>query len=212
VRAMTALLLLLPETPLLFMGQEFASSRPFLYFADHADPRLAEAVGRGRGEFLSQFPSYAQATDHVPNPCDETTFRASVLDFSERATHRADYDLHRDLLKLRREDAVVARQSRNELDGAVLGDRALALRYFGGPLGDRLLLLNLGNDRRLTSCPEPLLAAPAGASWRLVFSTDAPRYGGPGIVAVAREDGWMLPGASAHFFVSSTAPAGDPER
>ena len=55
-RAMTALLLLAPGTPMLFQGQEFSASAPFLYFADH-DPELAEAVRKGRAEFLTQFPS-----------------------------------------------------------------------------------------------------------------------------------------------------------
>src|SRR5262249_35756148 len=50
-RAMTALLLLGPSTPMLFQGQEFAASNPFLYFADF-DADLAAAVRRGRGEFL----------------------------------------------------------------------------------------------------------------------------------------------------------------
>jgi maltooligosyltrehalose trehalohydrolase len=57
-RAMTALLLLSPGTPMLFQGQEFAASTPFLYFADF-DPDLAAAVRSGRAEFLAQFPSIA---------------------------------------------------------------------------------------------------------------------------------------------------------
>src|SRR5206468_3437158 len=57
-RAMTALLLLAPGTPMLFMGQEFAADSPFLYFADH-QPDLAKLVDAGRYEFLAQFPSIA---------------------------------------------------------------------------------------------------------------------------------------------------------
>jgi maltooligosyltrehalose trehalohydrolase len=54
-RAMTAVLLLSPGTPMLFQGQEFSASAPFLYFADH-EPELAAGVGRGRAAFLNQFP------------------------------------------------------------------------------------------------------------------------------------------------------------
>ena len=54
LRAMTAILLLAPATPMLFHGQEFASSTPFLYFADHRN-EIAEAVAQGRREFLGQF-------------------------------------------------------------------------------------------------------------------------------------------------------------
>jgi maltooligosyltrehalose trehalohydrolase len=57
-RAMTALMLLAPGTPMLFQGQEFAASTPFLFFADHK-PELAKLVCEGRKEFMSQFPSVA---------------------------------------------------------------------------------------------------------------------------------------------------------
>jgi maltooligosyltrehalose trehalohydrolase len=209
-RAMTALLLLLPQTPLLFMGQEFASSRPFLYFADHQDPALVAGVCQGRREFLAQFPSAAAAGDAVPDPCAEATFRASVLDLGERATHAEDYALHRELLRLRREDRVIARQDRHALDGAVLGEHALALRYFGGDAGDRLLVLNLGIDLELAPGPEPLLAPPARCDWRLVFSTDDTRYGGSGVVPAYQGGAWRIPGGCAQLFVS-TEP-GDPKR
>jgi maltooligosyltrehalose trehalohydrolase len=215
-RAMTALLLLAPETPLLFMGQEFASSRPFLYFADHQDPKLAESVCKGRKEFLAQFPSYAgpEAQEAIPDPCLESTFQAAKLDLGERRTHAADYDLHRDLLRLRRDDHVLARQSRFELDGAVLDRDALLIRWFGGPEGDRLLVLNLGRDLELRRVPEPLLAPPSGAGWRLVLSTDEPRYGGSGTVPAWTGTTWRLAGASAQLFASCEAPlpGGDDKR
>src|SRR5487761_1385676 len=57
-RAATAFLLLAPGTPLLFQGQEFASSSPFLFFLD-SEPEQAESVARGRATFLAQFTSMA---------------------------------------------------------------------------------------------------------------------------------------------------------
>ena len=74
-RALTALLLLGPQTPLLFQGQEFAASTPFLYFADHEDD-LRPLVCTGRGEFLRQFPSMAndEAQAALPDPCEASTF------------------------------------------------------------------------------------------------------------------------------------------
>src|SRR5262249_41957231 len=80
-RAMTALLLLAPGTPMLFQGQEFASSAPFYYFADHKKG-LAEKVREGRVEFLSQFPSLARgrARPCVPDPHDPRTFGRCKLD------------------------------------------------------------------------------------------------------------------------------------
>src|SRR5262249_2945878 len=103
-RAMTALLLLFPETPMLFQGQEFASSAPFLYFADF-EPELAAAIRKGRGEFLLQFNSMVdfERRATLDEPGDPTTFERSKLDFQERRTHAQTYALHIDLLRLRRE-------------------------------------------------------------------------------------------------------------
>ena len=101
---MTALLLLGPWTPLLFQGQEFASSGPFLYFADHAG-ELAPAVRQGRAEFLAQFPSIAAGPlDQLPDPGDRATFERCKLDTGEREVHADALALHRDLLALRRDD------------------------------------------------------------------------------------------------------------
>src|SRR6185503_2792815 len=87
-RAMSALFILLPGTPMLFQGQEFGASAPFLYFADH-NPELAAAVQKGRAEFLSQFPSLAspEAQRRLPPPHDPRTFESTVLDWREYDTH-----------------------------------------------------------------------------------------------------------------------------
>src|SRR4029453_3091592 len=83
-RAMTGLLLLGPWTPLLFQGQEWNSSAPFLFFADH-DPELRQQVRKGRTEFLSQFPRCAtpEMRDRMADPGAPETAAACVLDWSE---------------------------------------------------------------------------------------------------------------------------------
>jgi maltooligosyltrehalose trehalohydrolase len=87
-RALTALLLLLPATPMLFQGQEFAATTCFHYFADH-EPELAALVDKGRRAFLSQFPSIArpETLERVRDPSSEETFLRSKLDFAERERH-----------------------------------------------------------------------------------------------------------------------------
>ena len=196
-RALTALLLLGPNTPMLFQGQEFGANEPFLYFADH-DPELADAVRKGRGEFLSQFPSYAsdEMQRVLADPGDPETFRRCKLP----AEHRREgpwYHLHRDLLRLRREDDVLA--SPDTTDGAVIGARAFLLRYVRGDWNDRLLLVNLGDQ--LTICPvnEPLLAPPPGTDWVLTWSCEHPRYGGEGTPPPG-PDAWCVPANSAILF------------
>jgi maltooligosyltrehalose trehalohydrolase len=202
-RAVTALLLTAPETPLLFMGQEFASSRPFLFFADHREPKLSAAVDQGRKQFLAQFPAYGRPETQalVSDPGALTTFLATKLNLGERATHAGDYAMHRELLRLRREDVVLARQDRTAVDGAVLGSRALALRFFGGAAGDRLLVLSLNDDLDLAPMAEPLLASPTGR-WRLLFSTEDPQYGGSGVLAHWHPEQWRVSADSAQLFTS----------
>jgi maltooligosyltrehalose trehalohydrolase len=200
LRALTALLLLGPQTPLLFQGQEFAASSPFLYFADHG-PELAAAVRRGRQEFLAQFPSLTapEMQAAIPDPADPVTFARSKLDFAERERHAGAYALHRDLLRLRRDDPVFAAQGARGVDGAVLGEQAFVLRFFSGNgADDRLLFVNLGRDLHLVPAPEPLLAPPAMARWQVLWSSEEPRYGGAGAPPPEDEGGgWHLPGHAA---------------
>jgi maltooligosyltrehalose trehalohydrolase len=205
-RAMTALLLLGPATPMLFQGQEFAASSPFLYFAD-LPPELAKLARAGRAEFLAQFPSLAGADAQaaLPDPADRLTFERSKLDLGERERNGAAYALHVDLLRLRREDPVFRTQGSGGVDGAVLGPETLVLRFFGVGLDpdDRLLCLNLGRDLALPAVAEPLLAPPEAMRWSLLWSSEAIRYGGAGTPEVDPADGWVLPGHAALVFGSS---------
>jgi maltooligosyltrehalose trehalohydrolase len=195
-RAVTAFLLLGPGTPLLFQGQEFAASSPFYFFADN-NPELRPLVRKGRLKFLSQFPRLAQPEMQARqiDPADPASFDQSKLDLCEREGHRAIYDMHRDLLRLRREDAVIRLQKR--LDGAVLAEEAFVLRYFGEPGASRLLLVNLGADLHLDPAPEPLLAPPEDRNWELLWSSEDPRYGGCGTPPVYGEENWRIPGHAA---------------
>jgi maltooligosyltrehalose trehalohydrolase len=197
-RAMTALLLLAPATPMVFQGQEFAASSPFVYFADHR-PELAALVRKGRTEFLAQFPSIAapEVAACVPDPGAPETFEACKLDLGERLRHAASYALHRDLLAMRHHDVVFSAQGAYGIDGAVLGPEAFVLRFFGENGGDRLLVVNLGADLSLPIVPEPLLAPPADARWEIAWSTEDPRYGGAGAAAFDPDGPWRLPSQAA---------------
>lgn len=181
LRALTALLLLAPGTPMLFQGQEFAASAPFLFFADH-EPKLAELVAKGRQSFLAQFPSLRDpsAASLTARPDDPKTFEACKLDFRERESHAPVYRLHRDLLTLRRTDPVFSAQRADWLHGAVLSPEAFVLRYATATGTDRLVLINLGPDLDLAHVAEPLLAPIDGHDWANLFSTEDPLYGGLG--------------------------------
>jgi maltooligosyltrehalose trehalohydrolase len=197
-KAMTSLLLLGPGTPMLFQGQEYGASTPFLYFADHY-PELAARVEKGRSEFLSQFPSIAHGDTAFSQglPQDPATFERCKLNREERRQKSHFVALFRDLLTLRRNDPVFSAQRSDWIHGAVLGPEAFALRFLGGNDGDRLILINLGRTLTLRPNAEPLLAPPRNGRWEMMWCSDDPKYRGPGCPALRTAGTWKLAGHSA---------------
>jgi maltooligosyltrehalose trehalohydrolase len=182
LRALTAVLLLAPELPLLFQGQECGATEPWQFFADH-DDALRPSVRAGRARFMAQFPRLAtpEAQAALADPGAEATFRACVLDPGRRRLGHPCVALHRDLLRLRRDDPAFTDPRPEALDGAVLSEHAFVLRCLqDDPRRDRLVLVNLGPTFAHPVTPEPLLAPPAGTGWRVVWSSEDPRYGGHG--------------------------------
>ncbi len=179
LRALTALLLLQPQTPMLFQGQEFGARSPFLFFADH-EPELAKLVRNGRREFLDQFPSLQGA--ELDPPEDEATFLKSKLDHTQRDEEIVA--LHRELLALRRKQPFAAR-----LEAAALSDECLALRWLGD--NQRLLIVNLGRHLHLDPAPEPLLAPPRGFTrWETVWCSQP-------MPELESEKNWTIAGEAA---------------
>lgn len=208
-RALTALTLLAPQTPMLFMGQEFGASTRFMFFADHNE-ELAPLVLGGRRKFVGQFRAYADPRVQalVPDPAAETTFSNSKLDWHE--AHQPSLALHRDLLRLRAADPAISRQDVTSIDGATLSENAFVLRWFDAQHGDRLLLLNLDRELLLVPISEPLLAPPPAARWKLEWSSEDERYGGHGVARPFSRGGrgkWRLP---AHSAVLLSAIAREP--
>jgi maltooligosyltrehalose trehalohydrolase len=206
-RAMTALLLLGPWTPMLFQGQEFGASSPFMFFADVGDASVRDAIRKGRAQLLAPFLSLTseEAWKNLPAPDDPEEFARSKLDFAERETNRELYDLHIDLLKLRREDSRLCQQNLGEIDGAVLGPTSFVLRYFSKENDDRLLMVNLGESQIQHPASEPLLAPPLGHKWKILWTSESPRYGGSGAIGVASEEQWVLPAESTVALRLSTS-------
>src|SRR5437773_3263013 len=198
-RAMAALLLLGPWTPLLFQGEEFGASSPFLFFADVGDASVRDATRKGRAQWLAPFLSLSEeeALRRLPAPDDPHVFARCKLDFSERDKNRQLYNLHIDLLKLRREDSRFRQQSFGGIDGAVLGPASFVLRYFSKENDDRLLVVNFGESQILHPAPQPLLAPPSGYRWETLCTTESPRYAGASAALIATPEQWVLPAESA---------------
>jgi maltooligosyltrehalose trehalohydrolase len=197
-RAMTALFLLGPWTPLLFQGEEFGASNPFMFFADIGDVSVRSAIRKGRAEWLAPFLSLSEeeARKALPAPDDPDVFTRCKLDFSERERNQQLYDLHIDLLKLRKDDSRFRQQTRDSIDGAVLGTTSFALRYFSKEEDDRLLLVNFGEQQGLHPASEPLLAPPPGCRWETLWTSESLRYGGTGSAPLASQEQWVLPAES----------------
>jgi len=166
LKVVSAAALLSPFLPLLFMGEEYGETAPFLYFVSHADPGLIEAVRKGR---RTEFASFS---GEPPDPASPATYERSRLDFelADRQPHRARRDFHRELLRLRRE---VPSLREGATAACVLDDalRLVAVRRETEE-GAAWLLLAFGDGGVATSLPP--------GAWRRALDSGDGRWGGPG--------------------------------
>ncbi len=142
-RAASLLLLFLPMTPLLFMGQEWAATTPFLYFTDH-EAELGRLVSEGRRREFAGFAEFSDPVrrEQIPDPQSVATFRGSKLRWAERDTaeHARTLELYRAALHLRKTDPVLAHPSRDGLSANALDGVLVVRRSRGGQ--ERALLMN----------------------------------------------------------------------
>ena len=148
LRAAIACVLLAPSPPLLFMGEEFAASTPFLFFCDFG-PDLAVAVTQGRRREFAQFrDTAAQAT--IPDPNDPTTFANSKLDWREvdAVPHKEWLAFYRECLRLRTEH-IVPRLAAMAPSGnfAIEHDEALFANWTLGDGSVLHLIANFGSTQ-----------------------------------------------------------------
>lgn len=186
--AASALLLFLPMTPLLFMGQEWAASTPFLFFTDH-EPGLGARVRAGRLAELASFEAFSDPARQgaIADPQARETFEWSRLRWDERHgdPHRRVLALYRDLLALRRSDPVLRDARRERLRAEARGDVLVVRRW--SDAGERVLAVNFGKTE------VPLSGLPLDCSRTASILRTSP---GPEAV---------LPGEGAILFASSAA-------
>jgi maltooligosyltrehalose trehalohydrolase len=182
-RALSALLLLSPYTPLLWMGQEWAASTPFQFFTDFPEA-LGRLVTEGRRNEFKEFSAFADAAarTRIPDPQDVETFLRSKLRWDEagRSPHEGVRALYHDLIALRRTDPALRSRDRHHFAVTALGDHAVALRRRSGTKDEVLVVVNVAGE--LTSRPEehPETAPDAGRRWNCALWTEDRRFGGPG--------------------------------
>jgi maltooligosyltrehalose trehalohydrolase len=148
-----ALLLLSPYVPLLFMGEEYGEEQPFLYFIDHSDADLIDAVRTGRIEEFSAFQGEGEPAD----PADPETFRRSALNWglADRGWHRELRDFYRTLIHLRKSEPALQHADKNHLEVTALErDRVMVLRRWDG-LQQGIAIFNLGAQPAGIETPLP---------------------------------------------------------
>lgn len=165
-------LLLAPNVPLLFMGQEYGEAAPFHYFVSHSDAALLESVRSGRErEFAVFHPGEKFADPHA-----ESTFAASRLDWTalSRSPHAELLALHRDLLALRRRHRCLGNCRRDLCRAQASADESYLVLERGDPEGEAALaLFNFSATARRIPLPE------ASGRFTLALTSAAARYGGP---------------------------------
>ncbi len=175
LRAATVAWLLAPFPPMLFMGEEFGATTPFLFFCDFG-PELAEAVTQGRRQEFARFTRFADPADQkkIPDPNVEETFNRCKLDWKclRQTPHDRWLALYRRLLELRR-DHIVPRlpgMARHAGSFQVLAEGAINARWQLGD-GSRLVLwVNLGPQPVPIDTPpedRPFFAEPQSACTEL---------------------------------------------
>jgi maltooligosyltrehalose trehalohydrolase len=167
-RAASTLLLFLPYTPMLFMGQEFGAASPFQYFTEH-DPELGKLVTEGRRREFKAFSAFADPAtrERIPDPQAASTFVNSKLHVEEADTPPGStlQALYQRLLELRRTDPVLGDQARERMQARALTDDVLAVRRWQ-PGQERLLLANFGDTE--------WRAADLGGGWQVLLDSGVP--------------------------------------
>ncbi|MFL5608419.1 MAG: malto-oligosyltrehalose trehalohydrolase, partial [Gemmatimonadaceae bacterium] len=182
-RLAAALVLLSPYIPLLFMGEEYGETAPFMYFIEHGDPDLVEAVRAGRKK---EFEAIGKAEQQI-DPQAPETFERCKLDWQKRTRARGAQllGLYTDLLALRREEpALRPGMSMAHVEGSADWCTVLRTMPYQGDIFDavraqRSLWYAFNLSGRVQHIPVP---EEATSSWRLRLGTDAEDYGGTGLL------------------------------
>lgn len=182
------IILLSPNLPLLFMGEEYGETAPFPYFVSHSDPGLIEAVRRGRRE---EFASFGWDGD-PPDPQAEETFHSAKLNPELRlfpGSHRHLWEFHRRLIALRRGSPVFASSDASHLEVSRVGSRRIGSIRRWDDREEAVIVFHAGEEPVQAS-----VSLPEGR-WKKVLDSADEQWGGPGSAipgAFSSEDEVMM--------------------
>lgn len=167
LKVAAAAIMLAPYVPMLFMGEEYADESPFFYFVSHSDPELIKAVQKGRAE---EFKDYG-FDQSPPDPQDEKTFEACVLDWDKRhrGHNRVLLQWHEELIRARQTLAPLKNFDKKDLQVEQLGEEGFVLRRRSG-CEEVVCLFNLSGKELAYTIP------PGIKKGRKVLDSCAPHY------------------------------------
>ena len=165
------LVLLAPNIPLLFMGEEYGETAPFLYFTSHTDPALAQAVREGRRR---EFASFTRQQE-VPDPQEAETFRRSSLQhhLREQEPHRALLRFYHDLIALRKSSPSLRHCHKAHMEVEMFSEHQLLFICRWQSQRETLLIVASFAPQSVSIS----LPLPPGR-WQQILDADAKRYGG----------------------------------
>ncbi len=182
LKAVTAVVLLSPNIPLLFMGEEYRETAPFLYFIDHGDPALVEAVRKGR---RAEFASFGWEED-IPDPQSPATFERSRIRPGSQSDARQAAMLRwtRTLIDLRKTipslGASDADQSRHQVR-AYESEQVLVLHRWSEQGRSALLILGVNTTPATVTLHQPV------GTWDLCVDSASREFGGTGQDSLAKQ-------------------------
>ena len=162
--------LLSPFIPLLFMGEEYGETAPFLYFTDHSDPGLGKAVRDGRRAEFAGF----HGDREVPDPQSHSTFLSSKLNhsLSTRSNHAILLDFYKALLRLRKGHSAFEGLDAADIECSIAGKCLIVRR--SGKAQESVMVFNFGDQPAPYSLPTPI------GSWNKIVDSAEMRWAGPG--------------------------------
>jgi maltooligosyltrehalose trehalohydrolase len=159
-----------PFLPMLFMGEEWSESKPFLYFVSHTDAELAEAVRKGRKAEFAAFHVIGEA----PDPMAEDTFNSSKLqwDLLEKEPHQTLFNYYRELIALRKQQPVLGALNRKQLSVQHSEEKkTLVLRRWNEEL-QVMCLMNFSKSEQSVIVPGE------SSAWTKIFDSASPEWKG----------------------------------
>lgn len=193
-----ALYLLSPFVPLVFMGEEYGETAPFLYFTSNSEPALIEAVRRGRREEFAAF----RWQGEIPDPQDEATFKRARLNNHLRyeSEHQILFAYYQELIRLRREVPALRNLDKKAMKVTGYAKEKILFLHRWQPGSEAVIIYNCGEGEPAVSLPVP------EGRWQKRFDSAEVAWGGdgssiPGVLPSRGELVIQVKPASAVLFV-----------